>query len=152
MNIQKARNCKWYNKVHDTILLEILLDGQWCLFAAKPNDSALHGQMLWNFAVDGLFGEIELSDEEQILAGTMECPKGWKIIDGELVNLAAALEEAERTLTLKLDKHTNALAVARGQTDPDYEAERQLAIKTLLSVQEQPGWPVTVEWPEETTT
>jgi hypothetical protein len=35
------------------------------------------------------------------------------------------------------------------EIDEDYAAERRAQLAALLAVKQQPGWPVTVDWPEE---
>lgn len=66
---------------------------------------------------------------------------------GLLVNLAALEREADAELRRRLGELQTPEALARAETSEDYAAERKAKLAALLAVKQQPGWPVTVEWP-----
>lgn len=104
--------------------------------------------MLYNFAVNGVFGEIDISDEERILSGELPPPDGYEVQNGELVNIAQLTHDALTELNYRLSQYTNDESKARAEVDEDYAATRKAMITALLAVKQQPGWPTNVVWPE----
>ena len=144
-----ARNPKWTGADHKTITLEAEMNGEWAGFVASPTDCTDYGPMLYNFALNGVFGPVAGSDEERIIAGELPVPEGYAVQGGQLVNTAAHEQEATAELNRRLADLTCAETKARGELDGEYEAGRKAKIAALLAVKQQAGWPVTVEWPEE---
>ena len=104
--------------------------------------------------------------EERILSGLDEPPPGFKVVDGEIVpmTLLEQVEAGQITQenyeqrmaadnTAELQRRLGELqtpeALAMAEIDEDYAAERRAQLTALLAVKQQPGWPITVEWPEE---
>ena len=146
--IFNARNPKWTDSGKTVIMLEVELENEWATFAAAPNDCTIHGPMLYNFAVNGLFGEILDSDEERIIRGELPAPEGMAIIEGKLVNIAYLEQQAEQELGCRLAPYLSAESQATAEVDEAYAQERKDKITALLAVKNQNGWPVNVEWPE----
>lgn len=145
-----ARNPRWENKAHGQIVLEVLPEGceEFCTFVASPNDCTEYGPMLFNFAVNGVFGQVADSDEERIISGELEPPEGYSVIDGEIVNVAAKEAEAQAVLDGLLAGFNSEEAKARAEIDGEYAAERKAKLAALLAVKQQEGWPLAVKWPE----
>ena len=143
-----ARNPKWTGADHKTIRLEVEMNGEWVGFVASPTDCTDYGPMLYNFAVNGVFGEIADSDEERIIAGELPAPEGYIVQDGELVNVAMYEQQAMAELNRRLAELNSEEAKAQAELDEDYAAERREKLVALLAVKTQPGWPLEVEWPE----
>jgi len=142
-----ARNPKWTGADHQTVTLDVEMNGEWVTFVASPTDCTDYGPMLYAFAVNGLFGEIAASDEELILAGEMQPPEGYEVQDGRLVYIAQYEQQATAELNRRLAELQTPEVQAQAEVDPEYAAERRAKIVALLAVKDQPGWPVTVEWP-----
>jgi len=148
--IVNAKNPRWTSSGKTSIKLEVQLTGteEWVPFVASPTDCTEYGPMLYNFALNGLFGEILASDEERIIAGELPVPEGYIVQDGKLVNLAALEQEATAVLQRRLGELQTPEALAQAEIDEDYATKRKIKIAALLAVKQQAGWPVTVEWPE----
>jgi len=146
--ISNARNPKWTGIGHQSILIEVEIDGEWVGFVASPTDVTEYGPMLFNFAANGVFGEVAASDEELIIAGELPPPRGYEVRDGELVNIAQLEWDATAELNRRLATYNSEEAKARAEVDDEYAAERKAAITVLLAVKTQPGWPSEVEWPD----
>jgi len=144
-----ARNPKWTGADHKTITLETEMNGEWVGFVASLTDCTDYGPMLYNFAVNGVFGEVADSDEERIIAGELPAPEGYVVQDGKLVNVAQYEQQAQAELNRRLAELQTPEALAQAEIDEDYAAERKAKLAALLAVKQQEGWPVTVEWPEE---
>jgi len=144
-----ARNPKWTGADHTTIRLEVEMNGEWVGFVASPTDCTDYGPMLFNFAVNGIFGPVADSDEERIIAGELPAPDGFIVQDGQLVNVAMHEQQAQAELNRRLAELNSEEAKARAELDDEYAAERKAKLAALLAVKAQDGWPVTVEWPEE---
>ncbi|MDR2701698.1 MAG: hypothetical protein LBB72_04640 [Spirochaetaceae bacterium] len=145
-----AKDPRWTDKTHSKIIIDVLLtnETEYSFFVASPNDCTTHGPMLYNFALNGIFGEVAASDEERIIAGELPVPEGYMVQDGTLVNIAAYEQEATAELNRRLAELNSEEAKARAEIDAEYAAERKAKLAALLAVKQQPGWPVTVEWPE----
>jgi len=106
-----------------------------------------------------------MTRDERILAGLDDPPFGHKIEDGVLVPMTLeerveagqiTQEDYEQTLAMENGNELNRrlaelqtrVSIAKADVDPEYAAERKAKMIALLAVTEQPGWPVTVEWPE----
>jgi len=146
--ITKAKNPKWIGANHDAIRLETEQNGEWVEFTARPTDCEDHGKMLYHFSINGIFGEIADSDEELILAGDLPVPEGYEVQDGKLIYIAYYEQLATAELNRRLAPFNSEEAKAIAETDPMYAAERKAQMAELLSVKKQPGWPVTVKWPD----
>jgi len=106
-----------------------------------------------------------MTPEERILAGLDEPPLGHKVEDGEIVPMSLGEQLAEEQITqeeydqrmatentAELQRRLAELqtpeAQARAEIDAEYAVERRGKLIALLAVKDQPGWPVTAEWPE----
>jgi hypothetical protein len=145
--ITNARNPRWTDSTRKTIIVDVEMDGDWVGFTASPEDCTTHGPMLFNFAVNGLFGEVAPSDEERIIAGELPIPEGYAVQEGKLVNIAVYEQMAMEELNRRLAELNSEEAKAKAEIDEDYAAERKAKLTALLAVKQQPSWPVTVEWP-----
>jgi len=143
-----ARNPKWTGADHTTIILEAEMNGEWVSFVASPADCTDHGPMLYNFAVNGLFGDVADSDEERIIAGDLPVPEGYAVQDGILVYVAEYEQQATAELNRRLAELQTPEVKAQAEIDPEYATWRMERITALLACRDQPGWPTTVEWPE----
>ena len=143
-----AREPKWAGADHGAITLEVEMNGEWVRFVASPDDCTEYGPMLYHFAANGVFGPVAGSDEERIIAGELPVPEGYEVRDGELINTAVYGQQATAELNRRLAELNSEEAKARAEIDENYAAERREKIAALLAVKEQPGWPVTVQWPE----
>lgn len=150
--IVNAKNPRWTDSGKTSVVLEVQLTGteeeQWMPFVASPTDCTEYGPMLYNFALNGLFGEIAPSDEELVIAGELPAPDGYVVQDGKLVNLAAFEQQATAELQRRLGELQTPEALAQAEIDGEYAAARTAQLAALLAVKQQAGWPVTVEWPE----
>ena len=144
-----ARNPKWTGADHAAILLETEMNGEWVGFVASPTDCTDYGPMLYNFAVNGIFGVIADSDEERIIAGELPVPDGYAVQDGKLANTAACEKEAAAELNRRLAELNGEEAKAQAEIDGEYAAGRRAKIAALLAVKQQEGWPLAVEWPDD---
>jgi len=142
-----ARNPRWTGANHQTILFEVEMEGGWVGFVASPNDCTEYGPLLYNLAVNGIFGTIAASDEERILAGDLPVPDGYTIQDGRLICVADYEQPAMEELNRRLTELQTPEALALAEIDAGYATERLAKLAALLAVKEQLGWPVTVEWP-----
>jgi len=143
-----ARKPKWTGADHKAITLEVEMNGEWGSFVASPTDCTDYGPMLYNFAANGIFGEIANSDEERIVAGDLPVPEGYEVQDGKLVYIAMYEQQAAAELNRRLAELNSEKAKARAEINGEYAAERKAKIAELLAVEDQPGWPVAVEWPK----
>jgi hypothetical protein len=145
-----VKNPRWDGKNHERIIFDVLFEGRegWLSFVAAHDDCTTHGPMLYNFAVQGLFGPVADSDEERILRGELPPPEGYRVVGGGLVNIAAVTAEAEAELSRRLASLSTEEAKARAEIDEAYAAERKAKLAALLAVKEQAGWPLSVQWPE----
>jgi len=146
--ITDARNPKWENSQHATIVLQVQLNGNWIDYVAAPDDSVDLGSSLFHLALNGKFGEIAESDEEQIIAGEMPPPEGCVVRDGIIVNVAALELQVTAELNRRLAELNSEVSRARAEVDEEYAAKRRADIIALLAVKEQPEWPFEIEWPE----
>jgi len=142
-----AKNPKWTGADHKAIKLVVEMDGEWAGFIASPTDCTDYGPMLYNFAVNGIFGPVAASDEERIIEGELPVPDGYAVQDGELVNVAEYEQEATAELARRLAELQTPEALAQAELDENYAAERKVKLAALLAVKTQPLWPVEVEWP-----
>jgi len=148
--IENAKNPRWTDSGRTKILLDVQLteEEEFVGFVASPTDCTDYGPMLYNFAVNGVFGPVAASDEERILAGDLPVPEGYVVQDGQLINIAKYEQQATEELNRRLAVLQTPEAMAQAEVDGEYAAERTAKLAALLAVKEQPGWPVTVEWPE----
>jgi hypothetical protein len=147
--IKNVKNPRWMNgKTSIQLEVQSAKTEEWISFVASPTDCTEYGPMLYNFALNGLFGEILASDEERIIAGELPVPEGYTVQDGKIVNLAALEQEATAELQRRLGELQTPEALALAEIDEEYAAERKIKITALLAVKQQADWPVTVEWPE----
>ena len=144
-----AINPRWADREHTKIILDVQFigDDEYVTFVASQNDCTTHGPMLYNFAHNGIFGEVADSNEERIIAGELPVPEGYAVQDGELVNVAAYEQEATAELARRLAELQTPEALAQAELDKNYAAERKAKLAALLAVKTQPLWPVSVEWP-----
>jgi len=143
-----ARNPKWTGADRKTIKLEVEMNGEWVGFVASPTDCTDYGPMLFNFAHNGIFGEVADSDEERIIAGELPVPEGYAVQNGQLVNTAVYEQQATAELNRRLAELNSEEAKAQAELDEDYAEERRAKLAALLAVKTQDGWPITVEWPD----
>ena len=152
--ITDVRNPKWTTRQRNQIFVEIKSDlypnDGWIPYVAGPSELNKDEATIFGLAVNGHFGEIALSDEERILSGDLPVPDGYKIINGQITHLAAYEKVAMDELNNRLAPLNTEEAKARAEVDEEYAAERKAKIIALLAVKKQPGWPLTVEWPEFT--
>jgi hypothetical protein len=111
-------------------------------------------------------GSVEkMTREERIVAGLDDPEPGTRVQDGKIVPMTPderytagliteeqfqeyKLQQALAELNGRLAALSTEEAKAMAEVDPDYAAERKTKIAALLAVKQQPGWPVTVVWPE----
>ena len=148
---EHAKNPRWTDSSKTKIMLDVKLTGEndYCSFVANPSDCTDYGPMLFNFAVNGVFGQIMLSDEERVLSGELPVPEGFVIQDGKLVNIAVMEQDAEMELQRRFAELQTPESIARSEIDEKYAAQRKKKLAALLAVKEQSGWPLAVVWPEE---
>ena len=108
---------------------------------------------------------IPMTQVERIIAGLEELPFAHKLADGKLVLMtlleqldAGQITQADYEQTLVAENESELQrrladlqtpeALAQAELDEEYAAERKVKLAALLAVKTQPGWPVTVEWPE----
>ena len=106
-----------------------------------------------------------MTREERVLAGLDGPQPGYKVEGGEITPMTLderldagqiTQEEYERRLSAennaelqrRLAELQTPEALAQAEIDVEYAAERKAKLAALLAVKQQPGWPVTVEWPE----
>jgi len=148
--IVNAKNARWTDASKTKIILDVKLslEMEWMSFIASPNDCTDYGPMLYNFAVNGVFGDIGASNEELIIAGVLPVPDGYAVQGEKLVNIAAIEYEATAELNRRLEELQTPEVLARAEIDEEFGAERKMRLAALLDVRQQDGWPVTVAWPE----
>jgi hypothetical protein len=145
-----VKNPKWATKAHKQIIIDVQFKsgGEHFKFVASPKDCTEYGPKLFENAKNGLYGPVEDSGEERILRGEIEPPKGYRIIDGKIINIAAKEREAQAGLEQRLAPLNSGESRARAEVDEGYAAERKTKLQALLAVKEQPGWPLEAAWPE----
>lgn len=133
--ILDAKNPKWANKEHNVIEIEVLLDENegFVPYIASPDDCVATGLSLYNMAMRGRFGDIADSDEERILRGEMEPPEGYKVIDGEIVNVAEQERLAKEDYRRQLAALQTPEATAKAELDAKYAADRKAQMHELLA-------------------
>ena len=106
-----------------------------------------------------------MTAEERIIAGLDEPPRGYKVMDNGIVEMtptemikAGLLTQHDyeqsiaannkRELEMRLEELQTPKATALAELDKAYAAERHAKMEALLAVEEQPGWPLDVVWPE----
>ena len=106
-----------------------------------------------------------MTREERIIAGLDEPQPGYKVADGQIVPMSLEEQvEAGQVTQKDYEEHLAAgneselqrrladlqtpEALAQAELDDEYAVERKAKLAALLAVKTQPGWPVTVEWPE----
>ena len=109
-------------------------------------------------------GIRKLTDEEQVIQGLIPPAPGYKVSGGEVIPMTGKEMHNEGLLSDEeyvaseeanaLDELNNRLSVynsneskARAEIDAEFALERKKEITTLLSVKDQPGWPLEVIWP-----
>ena len=142
------KNPKWADIARTAIILDALLEGgtEYEPFVASPNDCTIHGPSFFNFAVAGKFGPVADSEEELILRGEIEPWPGYSVINGQIINVAEREAEAQAELDRRLAELQTPETIARVELDEKFAVERKEKLKTLLSLKEQPGWPLKVKW------
>jgi len=149
-----VKNPRWTTSAHDQIAFDVRMENEetYTTFVTSADDSVVHGRMLFNLAVNGIFGAIADSVEDRMIKGEVELPEGMEVIDGRLVDTASQRREAEQAAKTELDRRLSELqtpeALARAEVDSAFAADRKAKLTALLAVKEQPGWPGKVEWPE----
>lgn len=143
--ITNVRNPKWVSKKHEQLILEVKFQDseQWDIYVTSDSDL---GSTLHNLALQGLFGEIQPSDEELILAGEIPVPEGFVIKDGELVDITPYIESAQAEINKRLAVLNSEESKARAEIDEDFAAERKQKLAALLAVKEQEGYPFEIDW------
>ena len=145
-----AKEPRWADAGHTRIILDVRFVGEegYCQFVASPTDCTSHGPMLYNFACNGVFGEVAASDEERIASGELPPPGGYEVRDGAIVEIPDYEQEATAELQRRLAELQTPEALARAEVDGEYAAGRKARLVALLAAREQVGWPIAVEWPE----
>ena len=113
-------------------------------------------------------GEIvPMTQIERIQAGIDTLPKGTKIVGDKLEPLTLTEQLAagqitqdeydgiinsqnRRELNNRLAEYQSPESLAEAELDETYAAERKAKMRALLLVKKQPGWPLAVEWPDNT--
>ena len=129
--ITDIKNPRWADDEKTRIIVDCkLADGEEVTFVASPNDCTDYGPKIYQYCLDGKYGEIaEFSAPEK----TVE----------ELEYLAKS--ELDRRLNSLMSIENKALA----EVDDEFKKTYKEKIKTLLNVKKQKGWPGNVVWPEE---
>jgi hypothetical protein len=133
-------------------VLDVLIQGEskYVPFVARSSDCEAHGVRLFYEALyEHKYGEIADSDEERILRGEIPPPEDCQVIDGAIVNIAEIKQQVDEELNRRLSAYMSAESLAHAEIDAEYAAERKTKIAALLAVKQQPGYPLTVEFPEE---
>ena len=108
---------------------------------------------------------VEMSQIERINAGLEELPPAHKLVDGEIIPMTLLEQLAAGQITQESyeqilaagngDELQRRLAelqtpevLAQAEVDAEYAVERKAKLAALLAVKKQPGWPVSVAWPE----
>jgi len=143
-----VKNPRWSEPAHRSVTLDVLLEGEegYVPFAASPSDCTTHGPLLYNLAVDGLFGPVQDSDYERMLRGDLPLPEGHTVIGGVIYNDAEQAGLARARVREALEGLTAPEAVARAELDEGYAAERLEKMRGLLDIEQQPGFPYDVDW------
>ena len=144
-----AKNPRWSGTDHSSIILDVLFENEteYCPFVASRDDCTTHGPMLFNFAVNGIFGKVADSDSERILRGEISPPEGYQVINGEIVDVAAAEQEAQVELNRRLAELQTPEVLAQAELDEKFAHKRKEKLRVLLAVKEQSGWPFNIQWP-----
>jgi hypothetical protein len=146
--IVNAKNPRWTDSSKTKVILDVELDdtvGE-VPFVASPDDSTAYGPMLYNFALNGIFGDIAACEEERILAGELPLPEGYSIVEGKLFNNEQQANEVRRMVRETLAGLTAPEAIAKAELDEKYAAERKEKMRLLLAVEQQEGFPHDVDW------
>jgi hypothetical protein len=111
-------------------------------------------------------GELRpMSPEERVVAGLDGPPPGYKVVEGGIVPMSLreqaeagqiAQEDYESRVSAEnaaeLQRRLAGLqtpeALAQAEIDKEHAAKRKTELAALLAVKKQPGWPLTVKWPE----
>jgi hypothetical protein len=110
---------------------------------------------------------VELTSLEKIIARGSPVPKGFKLENNELVEKsleeqladneiteedysAIKTSDAQNELNRRLSIYTSEESKAQAEIDEDYAQIRKNKLRDLLGVKQQEGWPLNINWPEET--
>jgi hypothetical protein len=111
-------------------------------------------------------GELRpMTPEERIIEGLDDPCPGYKLVGRKIVPMT--LQEQVEAGQITREEYDNRLttenlaelqyrlaelqtpeALAQAEVDEEYAADRRAKLAALLAVKKQPGWPVTIEWPE----
>ena len=106
---------------------------------------------------------VEMSEVEKIQAGVKEIPSGMKIENDKLVQMSSKelfdsglITEEQYTETVKsqvdseINNRLSAINTTENQAkafiDDDFKEKMKTALKKVLSVKEQKGYPLVVSW------
>ena len=106
-----------------------------------------------------------MTNEERVIAGLDNPPEGFRVESGKIVMLSSdelhsigllndddwkkiKLSEAEAELNRRLAELNTEESKAMAELDEGYSAERKARLLALLSVKQQKGWPLNINWPE----
>lgn len=151
---KNAKNPKWSDAAHSSIIFDVVFidnkndEFEAQAFVANPTDCTSYGQMLYYFALNGLFGHIADSDEELMLKGEMPIPADCEIQDGKIVYVGNKEKEAQAELDRRIGELMTLQMRAKAELDPQFAETRKAALQALLECPQQLGWPKEVTWPE----
>jgi hypothetical protein len=146
--ITKVTNPRWSTD-HQAILLDVELNStENAVYVARGTDCEVEGVRLYYKALLEEFGPIADSDEERILRGEFPPPEGCMIVNGQIVDVALAEQQATEELSRRLAELSTEEAKAMAEINEDYAIQRKAKIAALLAVKQQEDWPVSVVWPE----
>jgi hypothetical protein len=149
--VESARDPRWSDQAHSAIVLMVVFKGMERVygeipFAASPDDSEPHGVELFQRALAGEFGEVQEPTVDMVKAQVM-CRR---------VDLSATATARINTLVADLEVLQDAVSMDMATAEqsaliPAQKAELdawRLYRVRLAGLDTQPGFPLSVEWPE----
>lgn len=148
--IHAVNRAQWDDLEHTCLLLNVVNNatGEQFTYAARESDPAPLNRELWAAAMENE-DAILPTEVELILSGKKETPSGKTLIGTTLFDDEAQKILVKRQATVMLAALTAPVAAVRAEIDPVFRALRLENMKLLLAVEDQPGFPYDVTWPEE---
>jgi hypothetical protein len=130
IELTEIKNPRWSTAGKTSIIVDCLLNGEEVQFVASPTDCTDYGPSIYQECIAGKYGEV-----------------------AEYAPRVKTLEEIEGAARAELDRRLAEIMTtenaARAEVDDDYKKEYRAAIKDLLDVKKQKGWPGAIVWPGE---
>jgi len=116
-------------------------------YVSVESDSAPLNILLRQMVIDENIPVIE-SDEVLRLTGKLPLQEGTRIINGVIFNDDAQAEAVRGEIDRQLARYMTPTAIIKAERDPVFAKKRQAQIDAFMEIENQPGFPYEIEWPE----